>query len=239
MQPRRVADESEQRRAQKTWSEGVREEKGGGRVTSGACKQSGQVVSGDDEGRRSRGSAGWRGSDKDGSLKTRREERLSKLGGEAPEMRGRSDATSHRSERQPYQTCVRFPLRPLQLNTHFALKQKNQKEDTSQTSSLTLAVAVHLLVPDATNAVAQRYQPGAVGAAVEFWRVPFLRVFHAGAPHLHQGGRVHVGHRVGKSRQVPQSRRAALVEDLAKEGERRLCKKLRPDTQEKGTQVSC
>lgn len=202
-------------------------------------------MSGDDEGRRSRGgAAGWRGSDKDGSLKTRREVRLSKLGGEAPEMRGRSDATSHRSEslpseRQPYQTCVRFPLRPLQLNTHFALKQKKQKEDASQTSSLTLAVAVHLLVPDATDAVAQRYQPGAVGAAVEFWRVPFLRVFHAGAPHLHQGGRVHVGHRVGKSRQVPQSRRAALVEDLAKEGECRLCKKLRPDTQEKSTQVSC
>lgn len=62
-------------------------------VTSGACKQSGQVVSGDDEGRRSSGGgggwAGRRGSDKDGSLKTRREERLSKLGGEAPEMLGK------------------------------------------------------------------------------------------------------------------------------------------------------
>lgn len=45
-------------------------------------------MSGDDEGRRSMGGGWWRGSDKDGSLKTRREERLSKLGGEAPEMRG-------------------------------------------------------------------------------------------------------------------------------------------------------
>lgn len=96
-----------------------------------------------------------------------------------------------------------------------AAERPNKTARRPQTSALTLAVAVHLLVPDAADAVAQRYQPGSVGAAVEFGRVPFLRVLHAGAPHLHQRGRVHVRHRVGESREVPQSRRAALVEHLA------------------------
>lgn len=99
-------------------------------------------------------------------------------------------------------------------------KNKKNRDEPPRTSSLTSAVAVHILVADAADAVAQRHQPGSVGAAVELGRFPLLRVLHAGAPHLHQRGRVHVRHRVGEGRQVPQGGRAALVEHLAAGRER-------------------
>lgn len=86
------------------------------------------------------------------------------------------------------------------------------REPTVKT--LTEAAVVLLLVPDATDTAAQRYQPVSIGTTVQLGRIPLLRVLHARAPHFHQRRRVHVRHRVGKRRQVPQRGRTALVEDL-------------------------
>lgn len=108
--------------------------------------------------------------------------------------------------------CFSFYLSS-SLNT--ALKKStNTSTQRHPKQHLTPAVAIHLLVANATETAAQWHQPVSIRTAVQFGCVPLLRVLHTHTPHFHQRGRVHMRHCVRKSRQVPYCRWAAFVEHL-------------------------
>lgn len=121
-------------------------------------------------------------------------------------------------------TNIYFPCpcswRPEKCTSLKRVRKQTPAPPSVSKQPLTLTVSIHLLMANTADAVAQRYQPGSVGTAVQFRRVPFFRVLHTRAPHLHERGRVHVWHRVGERRKVPQSGWAAFVEHLATENTR-------------------